>query len=106
MDVRPMLFFHRERGAACTVAALPFDRREAAGRFGIIEVDADWRIVSFEEKPENPRPIPGMPDKTLVSMGNYLFASEALTAVLDADHAAPDSTHDFGNDVIPRMIGT
>jgi glucose-1-phosphate adenylyltransferase len=105
MDVRPMLSFHRKRRAACTIAALPFDRHEAAGHFGVIEVDADWRIVGFQEKPQDPRPIPGMPNKTLVSMGNYLFSNEALTAALEADHAARDSSHDFGNDVIPRMIG-
>lgn len=105
MDVRQMLHFHRERGAACTVAALPYDRVAAAGQFGVIEVDEHWRIVGFEEKPADPRPIPGMPDKALVSMGNYIFKTGAMIDVLEADHAVVSSEHDFGKNVIPAMIG-
>jgi glucose-1-phosphate adenylyltransferase len=104
MDVRQMLLYHREREAACTVAALPYDRGAAAGHFGIIEVDTDWRIIGFEEKPMNPRPIPGMPAKALVSMGNYLFDTRGLDKVLSDDHANPHSSHDFGKNVIPAMI--
>jgi len=104
MDVRQMMDFHREHHAGCTVAALPYDRGEAAGKFGIIEVDESWRIVGFEEKPDDPKPIPGNPNRTLVSMGNYIFNSEVLEDVLGEDHANPDSTHDFGKDVIPAMI--
>ncbi|MBX3028461.1 glucose-1-phosphate adenylyltransferase [bacterium] len=104
MDVRQMMDFHREHHAACTVAALPFDRQEAAGQFGIIEVDEQWRIVGFEEKPADPRPLPSDPTKALVSMGNYIFDTEVLEQVLHADHATPDSSHDFGKDVLPAMI--
>ncbi len=104
MDVRQMMDFHRERHAGCTVAALPFDRREAAGQFGIIEVDEQWRIVGFEEKPADPKPIPGDPSKALVSMGNYVFNTEVLEDVLGRDHADANSSHDFGKDVIPAMI--
>ena len=104
MDVRQMLFYHRQREAACTVAALPYDRGVAAGQFGIIEVDSDWRIIGFEEKPMDPKPIPGMPGKALVSMGNYLFDTRVLGKVLSDDHADPHSSHDFGKDVIPAMI--
>ena len=104
MDVRQMIDYHRDRDAACTVAALPFDRAAAAGNFGVIEVDADWRIVGFEEKPADPKPIPDMPDKALVSMGNYIFDAETLLEVLPADHANPNSKHDFGGDVIPAMV--
>lgn len=104
MDVRQMMDFHREHHAACTVAALPFDRREAAGQFGIIEVDEQWRIVGFEEKPADPKPIPGDPTKALVSMGNYIFDTDVLEQVLQADHANPDSSHDFGKDVLPAMF--
>ncbi len=86
MDVRQMLTFHRERGAACTVAALPYDRAAAAGQFGIIEVDADWRIIGFQEKPAEPKSVPGMPGKALVSMGNYLFRTSALETLLCEDH--------------------
>jgi glucose-1-phosphate adenylyltransferase len=104
MDVRQMLSFHREHGAACTVAALPFDRAAAANNFGIIEVDANWRIIGFEEKPADPKPIPGMPDLALVSMGNYIFDFLAMREILSRDHAADSSAHDFGKNVIPGMI--
>ena len=105
MDVRQMLVYHREREAACTVAVVPYVRSAAAGRFGVIEVDANWRIIGFEEKPVEPKPIPGMPDKALVSMGNYIFNTHALEEVLRADHENRDSEHDFGRDIIPAMIG-
>lgn len=105
MDVGQMMDFHREHHAGCTVAALPYDRGEAAGKFGIIEVDDNWRIVGFAEKPADPEPIPGQPDKTLVSMGNYIFNSEVLDNVLREDHENRESSHDFGKDVIPAMIG-
>ncbi len=104
MDVRQIMDFHREHRAAVTVAALPYDRAAAAGQFGIIEVDEQWRIVGFEEKPADPRPIPGQPDKALVSMGNYVFVADTLVEVLQADHVNPASTHDFGRDVLPAMI--
>ena len=104
MDVRSMMDFHRELKAGCTVAALPYDRVQAARQFGIIEVDEHWRIIGFEEKPADPKPIPGQPDKTLVSMGNYIFDSDVLESVLGDDHANVASSHDFGKDVIPAMI--
>jgi glucose-1-phosphate adenylyltransferase len=104
MDVRQMMDFHRERRSSCTVATLPYDRADAAGKFGIIEVDAQWRIVGFEEKPAHPKPIPGDPTKTLVSMGNYIFNTNVLEEVLTEDHADASSTHDFGKDVLPATI--
>lgn len=104
MDVRQMSRFHRDKEADCTVACVPFDRGQAAGQFGIIEVDKDWRIVGFEEKPANPKPIPGMPDKALVSMGNYVFTIDALQGVLHSDHKDPASAHDFGQNIIPANI--
>ena len=105
MDVSQMLKYHRQVGAACTVAALPYDRLAAAGEFGIIEVDENWRIIGFEEKPADPKCIPGMPDKALVSMGNYIFSLPELVGVLAEDHADASSNHDFGKNVIPSMIG-
>jgi glucose-1-phosphate adenylyltransferase len=104
MDIRQMMAFHREHHAGCTVAALPYDREAAAGQFGIIEVDENWRIVGFEEKPADPRPMPGSPDKTLVSMGNYVFNSDVLEVALEEDHQNADSSHDFGKDILPAMI--
>ncbi len=105
MDVRQMMNFHRKVGADCTVAALPSDREAAAKQFGILEVDTDSRVVGFEEKPESPKPIPGRPDRALASMGNYFFRGDVLQEVLEEDHADPNSHHDFGRDVIPRMLG-
>jgi glucose-1-phosphate adenylyltransferase len=104
MDVRQMLDFHRCKGAACTVACLPYDRRAAAGQFGIIEVDEHWRIIGFEEKPADPKPIPGRPELALVSMGNYFFQPEALSDALIKDNDDPGSQHDFGKNVLPRMV--
>jgi glucose-1-phosphate adenylyltransferase len=106
MDIRQMLAFHRSTGADCTVAAIPAERRSAAGEFGILEVDESSRIVGFEEKPQEPKPIPGRPEETLVSMGNYLFKADVLHELLTRDSENPSSRHDFGGDVIPSMIGS
>ena len=84
-----MIDFHRERHAGCTVAALPVRPHRGRGQFGIIEVDEQWRIVGFEEKPADPKPIAGDPTKTLVSMGNYIFDTEVLEEVAAEDHATP-----------------
>jgi glucose-1-phosphate adenylyltransferase len=105
MDVRQMMDFHRRRAAACSVAVLPYGRAAAAGQFGILEVDENWRVVGFEEKPADPKPIPGQPDKCLVSMGNYLFKRLVLERVLAEDHDNQASAHDFGGNVLPAMIG-
>jgi glucose-1-phosphate adenylyltransferase len=105
MDIRQMHNFHRKRKAACTVACLPYDRKAAAGQFGILEVDENWRIVGFEEKPADPKPIPGNPELALGSMGNYFFNPKVLRDVLHRDNADPHSQHDFGRNVIPDMIG-
>lgn len=104
MDVRQMLAFHRRTGADCTVAALPTTREMAAGQFGIVEVDVHSRIVGFEEKPQSPKAIPGRPDQAFASMGNYLFKADVLAKILEEDHADPGSNHDFGKNVIPRLI--
>lgn len=105
MDVRQMMAFHRDHHAGCTVAVLPFERAAAAGQFGIVEVDDQWRIIGFEEKPADPKPIPGDPTKTLVSMGNYIFNTDVLEEVLHEDHHSTTSSHDFGKDVLPVMVG-
>jgi glucose-1-phosphate adenylyltransferase len=105
MDVRQMHSFHRKRKAACTVACLPYPLEQAARQFGILQVDEDWRIIGFEEKPADPKPIPGLPDMALVSMGNYFFKCGVLHEVLQRDHGRADSSHDFGKDVIPGMLG-
>ena len=103
MDYRKMIAFHLEGGADLTVAAIRMDRKYSR-EFGVIEVDRDWRIIGFEEKPATPKTIPGDPEGILASMGVYLFKTEILVKRLIED-ARSDSTHDFGNDIIPTMIG-
>jgi glucose-1-phosphate adenylyltransferase len=95
--------FHRKNNADLTVAALPVPRSEAH-QFGIIHADAEGRIVGFVEKPRDPPAQPGRPDWSLVSMGNYLFRTDTLNRVLREDATAPGSSHDFGKDIIPRLV--
>ncbi|MBD3393886.1 MAG: glucose-1-phosphate adenylyltransferase [Chitinivibrionales bacterium] len=104
MDISQMLDFHRRVGAVATIAAIPKPVNEAAKKFGIIEVDYNWRMVGFEEKPEHPRSIPGRPDMALVSMGNYIFNRNFLVRELSDDASVNESSHDFGRDVIPKVF--
>jgi glucose-1-phosphate adenylyltransferase len=103
MDVRQMLHQHRQHGAALTVATIPVPLEEASS-FGIIEVDADNRILGFEEKPANPRPMPNQPDMALASMGNYIFHSAVLVDEVTRDAADKQSAHDFGKNIITNMV--
>lgn len=103
MDVRQMMAVHIEENADVTVAAIPVPI-EQGSQFGIIEVDENWRIVDFQEKPEKPRAIPGQPDKCLVSMGNYIFKTQVLAEEIVRDAHNPDSAHDFGKDILTHMV--
>lgn len=103
MDIRQMIAFHLDRDADLTVAAIPVPREEARA-FGVIEVDAEGRIVAFHEKPADPPPIPGDPDKALASMGNYIFKTQALIDELERDAGNDASNHDFGRDIIPGTV--
>ncbi|HHN93682.1 MAG TPA: glucose-1-phosphate adenylyltransferase [Anaerolineae bacterium] len=96
MNYDVLVSFHLDHGADLTIATLRVPPAEAH-RFGILETDADYRVVGFEEKPPHPK-------GTLASMGIYAFNSQVLSEVLTADYSLPNSTHDFGNDVIPRMV--
>jgi glucose-1-phosphate adenylyltransferase len=103
MDVRQMLAAHEERRADLTVAAIPVPV-EQAGEFGIIEADAEGRMIGFEEKPRSsPKTMPGDPTRCLASMGNYLFATEALVREIVDDAGVADSAHDFGKSIITGM---
>ena len=86
---------HRGRASKCPSAEGP--------RFGVVAVDETMRIVGFEEKPANPRPLPGRPDVCLASMGIYAFTTDALVQLVTED-AKRDSTHDFGRDILPRVM--
>ena len=90
MDIKQMLDFHKEKKAALTVSALRMPLAEAS-EFGVIEVDAEGRMIGFEEKPANPKSIPGDPESALVSMGNYVFEAKELFAELTEDADKPES---------------
>jgi len=104
MDYAEMFRFHQEHNADATVAAIETPRASAAA-FGIIEVEQDCRIVGFEEKPRDPKHIPGRPDMAFASMGIYLFNTETLLEYLKSD-ALQDTSHDFGKNIIPQMMKT
>jgi glucose-1-phosphate adenylyltransferase len=104
MDYGPLLVEHVESGADMTVCCLEVPVAEAAGTFGVMQIDETGRVVGFQEKPAEPAEIPGRPGYALASMGNYVFNTDFLYDRLVEDAAKMGSTHDFGNDVIPAMI--
>jgi glucose-1-phosphate adenylyltransferase len=101
MDVGQMLDFHRGLGARVTVAAVPVPV-EGASEFGILEVDAGGKVAGFQEKPADPRPMPGRAGFALASMGNYIFERRALIEVLEQNLMDPAVT-DFGKHILPRL---
>ncbi|WP_040522309.1 glucose-1-phosphate adenylyltransferase [Aliiglaciecola lipolytica] len=104
MDYGTLLARHVESGAKMTVCCMPVPIEEAAGQFGVMSVDETMRINGFEEKPENPTPLPNNPDMCLASMGNYVFDTEFLFEQLKRDSEKSDSDRDFGKDIIPDII--
>ena len=105
MDISQMVDFHVNRNAIATVAAIPVPIEDAR-QFGVIQVDEDWRIVGFQEKPENPAPLPNDKNMALASMGNYIFGAGDILHLLHEDHVQPNSSHDFGKDIIPSLVPT
>ena len=103
MDYSLMLKDHVESGAACTVGCIEVPRAEASA-FGVMAVNNLRKITSFVEKPADPPPMPGHPELALASMGIYVFDADYLYRLLEADLANPQSSHDFGKDVIPRAV--
>jgi glucose-1-phosphate adenylyltransferase len=103
MDYELMLQQHVDAGADVTVGCLEVEREEASA-FGVIHVDANDRILSFLEKPKDPPAMPGRPAKALASMGIYVFEMNFLFEQLRMDAADPHSNHDFGKDIIPRLV--
>ncbi|MGS2722672.1 glucose-1-phosphate adenylyltransferase [Porticoccus sp. GXU_MW_L64] len=104
MDYGAMLAEHVASGAAMSIACLEVPVEEAAGAFGVMAVDTENRVVGFEEKPQNPTPVPGQTDLCLASMGNYIFDTGFLFDQLLKDAKNENSSHDFGNDIIPSVI--
>ncbi len=104
MDYSAMLAEHVATGAELTVACLEVPIGDASD-FGVMAVDAQQRIVAFEEKPARPSPVPGQPGRALASMGVYVFNTAFMLGLLERDAADPNSNHDFGRDVIPGVLG-
>jgi glucose-1-phosphate adenylyltransferase len=96
MDYNKMLEAHIENEADLTVSVIEVPMEEAS-RFGIMTADENGNITKFSEKPKNP-------DSNLASMGIYIFSWPSLRKALLMDHENPDSSHDFGNDIIPKML--
>ncbi len=103
MDYMSMIKFHNYQSAAMTVACLEVDK-EAAKSFGVMSVDFQGKVTAFEEKPEYPATIPDDDTHALVSMGVYVFSIDLLIEVLEEDKLNLKSSHDFGNDIIPKLI--
>ncbi len=103
MNYALMLADHVERGAQVTVGCIEVPRAEASA-FGVMAVDPSRRIVDFVEKPADPPPLPGKPDRALASMGIYIFNAAYLYEALRSDAADSASDHDFGRNVIPAAV--
>ena len=103
MDYAEMIKAHQKNSAGMTIGCMEVPLKDAT-KFGVMSVDGDNRIVEFEEKPESPQSIPGDDKHALASMGIYLFSIDLLLKVLEEDHADDSSGHDFGNDIIPKLI--
>ena len=104
MDYGTMLAYHTDCSADMTISCLEVPAEEAAGAFGVIEVNEDGRVIGFEEKPEQPKCIPGQPGICLASMGNYIFNTQFLYDQLILDADSEESEHDFGRNIIPKII--
>jgi glucose-1-phosphate adenylyltransferase len=103
MDYEPMLQQHVQQRADVTVGCLEVPLAEAQA-FGVMHVDASDRILSFVEKPKEPPPMPGKPDTALASIGIYVFETAFLIDQLRRDAADPNSSRDFGKDIIPYLV--
>ncbi len=103
MDYGAMIARHVESGADMTVSCIEVDL-ETAKSFGVMSVDDEGRVLEFNEKPDQPKTMPGHDDKALASMGIYVFNSAFLFEQLIKDADTPNSTHDFGKDIIPSVI--
>jgi glucose-1-phosphate adenylyltransferase len=103
MDYERMLQQHVDQGADVTVGCLEVTPEEATA-FGVMGVDKTNRIISFLEKPKDPPHIPGKPERCLASMGIYVFSTAFLFDLLREDAANPNSSHDFGHDLIPYIV--
>jgi glucose-1-phosphate adenylyltransferase len=103
MDYGRMLAYHVDKAADLTVGCIEVPVEQASA-FGVMHVSSDDRIVAFQEKPQQPPPIPDKPDMALASMGIYVFNTRFLYEQLIRDSDEPHSSHDFGKDLIPYLV--
>ena len=103
MNYAIALAHHVEHGRGCTVACVEVPKEQASG-FGILHTSDDDVVTAFVEKPHDPPTLPNSPDRSLASMGIYIFDTAFLLSELERDAADPASTHDFGRDLIPRLV--
>ncbi len=106
MNYKLLVDYHIQRAADVTIGVLRLPRAEAARRFGVLQVDAESRVIGFEEKPADPKPIPGDEAHCLASMGIYVFNARFLFEELCRDATRRGSQHDFGNDILPAAVHT
>ena len=104
MNIREMIEFHEHKRAQATVAAIPVPKDEAR-EFGVIESSHDGRITGFHEKVAEPPTMPGNDEMCFASMGNYIFSTGLLLRELYADAENENSSHDFGRDILPSLVG-
>ena len=104
MDYGPLLAHHVEKQADMTISCIEVPLQDAS-EFGVLGVDKENRVVSFEEKPASPSPLPGSEHTALASMGNYVFNTEFLYEQLKLDADNNQSSHDFSKDIIPSILG-
>ena len=102
MDYSHFVRYHQNKKSDMTISSIEVDIREAS-RFGVIRAGSDSRVTGFEEKPAEPRPVPGSPDRAFVSMGIYVFKRDVLIDMLTKDAQREGSLHDFAKDIIPYM---
>ncbi len=105
MDYAAMLEEHKKNGAKLTVACMDVPVEEATA-FGVMGTAENGLVKSFVEKPANPPTLPDDPSRSLVSMGIYIFDMDVLKSALHEDAQSESSSHDFGKDIIPKLIDT
>jgi glucose-1-phosphate adenylyltransferase len=104
MNIREMIEYHEQKRSHVTIAALPTDKKFAKD-FGVIEATSSGRIIGFHEKNPNAPTMPGDSTRVYASMGNYVFSTDMLVKMIEEDQRDPDSSHDFGKDILPKAIG-